>query len=95
METKFTPGPWRATTEAPDESGLPYAVIKAGGERRGFVAGGSFSISGVVSAPDAALIAAAPELYVALEGIITCLEGGFQIPRQAAYQALAKARGEA
>lgn len=96
-ETKWTPGPW---TLLPEECGKDYIRI------RGTVWGGRYKISNVITptydgVPDreltetranAHLIAAAPELYEALEYVIKQIPEFGTVPGIA--EAMAKARGE-
>jgi hypothetical protein len=63
--SKHTPAPW-TTISNPYEDGKPYYYISAG---RGFH-GEGFSFSGIIPDADARLIAAAPDLLAALEGMI-------------------------
>lgn len=104
-ETKFTPGPWRLTTvHTPfDEYANWYHRIEAG---EGW-SGNGFTTGGIISPADAHLIAAAPELYAALEAIgapdetdlvsvpDSVIRGLLYATINIAKDALAKARGEA
>jgi hypothetical protein len=97
METKWTPGPW--AIERGGDAG-PDAIHSIGPCR----ANGYMNASWLsVSETDAHLIAAAPDLYAALEGILSAmlLSSNFiydtltRNASEAGYAALAKARGEA
>lgn len=93
----FTPGPWR----------IEDFLIKAGGDEsgeRGGIKIAKFGISEILAAEDdanASLIAAAPDLYAALAGLVDVIAeiNGFADDAgnpawAAAIAALAKARGE-
>jgi len=79
-ETKFTPGPWKIGAY---ESGR-MAVDGANGEE----------VTGYIDIEDAHLIAAAPDLYNALEEVIRISDRKHDAWDKA-KAALAKARGEA
>ena len=87
-ESKFTPGPWLFSSY---KSGNSVIVID----------GKEFDVA-TVNYPNrdanAHLIAAAPELYEALEFLLTCKHGEFcdhyREAERKAKAALAKARGE-
>lgn len=68
METKFTPGPWRLSDM---QNGDVYGDVKLHGRTRFPLA--ELSITDEERRANAALIAAAPTLYAAVEGL---LEGG-------------------
>ena len=92
-ETKFTPGPWKKQT--------PLFVVQ-GEEVTHTVEGPPSDFMFLQNEADAALIAAAPDLYAALETLIEklCLDDDeglieYAEPMIAARAALAKARGEA
>ncbi|MBM6396167.1 hypothetical protein JQC79_10440 [Ochrobactrum anthropi] len=95
MDTKFTPGPWSLSQEntPADDYGYWYHRITAG---HGY-SGNGFDICGIINPHDAHLMAAAPELYEALEAAAN--SAGFQYmwpaTRSKVEEALAKARGEA
>jgi hypothetical protein len=110
MSTKHTPGPWAVGFS--DGSGSPYYILA--GEHAAIkalpavvVRGGhdDWGVEhGVQRIEDAALIAAAPELYKELAHLVALIEpcindGRASIPGlatlNAAHAALAKARGEA
>lgn len=90
-ETRFTPGPWRKAT------GITYCAVRSD---EGVIADMRL-VDGYYNTFDASLIAAAPELYEALEFAAKTLERTANDNldgRNAATQAraaLAKARGEA
>jgi len=101
-EAKFTKGPWQMM---PEECGKDYIRI------RGTVLGGRYKVANVITPmypgaddrelaetrANAAMIAAAPDLYEALEKMIarfTILTNDDYIYRANAVAALAKARGE-
>jgi hypothetical protein len=101
-ETKFTPGPWVVGNIFE----LTFGVKRGNGtEPIGFVYGPSLAERydvGRTALANARLIAAAPELYEALERTLNWLasypgEGAMGIggPYEQARAALAKARGEA
>ena len=91
-DTKFTPGPWRLG----NFSGLNDRFIYDGSDEGWAIADtkmhhGRHHKQGLANAH---LIAAAPELYEALEdAALICRAFGHQCPQF--YAALAKARGEA
>ncbi len=74
----FTPGPWRASEPAHiAEADNSYWQIDAGRGyfgRRDPKGPHGFSLQGFMSPSDAALIAAAPELYAALEQAVAHIE---------------------
>ena len=88
MTTKHTPGPWHYQ---PGRNSRPPYVIR--GSEGGFVVVG---MTADRQEADAALIAAAPELLEALEGMVA--EFGIHCdsnsPLGAACAAIAKAKGE-
>lgn len=99
--TKHTDGPWDLFQKhTPDDGtgyGFFYHKIIAG---TGCSTGG-FTLSGIISPSDAALIKAAPELLealeLALEYIQSCpdqLSASGQVAREAARAAIAKAKGD-
>ncbi len=96
-DTKFTPGPWRYTKAAPsgdrgihaEGTGIfaeAYADIRHAGEN-----------NAAEAEANARLIAAAPDLYAALDLVLAVDPDGAGIwdAQNAARAALAKARGEA
>jgi hypothetical protein len=100
-ETKFTPGPWHkveGTNEVTALEGLKYICVASL-----FVPVGSTSEDldsrREVMHANAHLIAAAPDLYAALDEILEALfyddAEGIEGKIKAAYDALAQARGEA
>lgn len=107
-ETRFTPGPWRREQDttlvwgecnADDMStfgmGFPVAAAQGTGDRRW-----GRHLGEDEQAANATLIAAAPELYAALEAIAAHLERIGDSRKDAPFidaanAALAKARGEA
>lgn len=99
METKFTPGPWVIQKERlDDEMGIANGdfeiTLEDGTETRGYIA----LVNGYNESNNAALIAAAPDLYAALEQLLSechsdkvCIGyAGIDM----AIDALKKARGE-
>lgn len=97
MEPKFTPGPWYVTGEdfyrvrrtSTDEV---LATIEDGGQ-----VDPEFALSDDEQFANAHLIAAAPDLYEALQqsaDLITKMLGADTITGRMAAEALAKARGE-
>ena len=76
-------GPWEAITESETE---PYQVV------------GAYVVASDLPCEDAWLIAAAPDLYGALDEIVSAFERGAVVDGHAAIglakAALAKARGE-
>lgn len=104
-ETKFTPGPW-VTERRTTKDGSSHHTI---GVTRDAICGvfGTHSsgrymcVTGCIDEHDAALIAAAPDLYEALQAMLsaTASDGAdwsieYRDARRAAYDALKKARGE-
>lgn len=84
METKHTPGPWSIT-----ESATHITVRNMEGDA---VFHDEKRLDGVIE--DARLIAAAPELLEALEGLLHALPSATTHPAiQAAKAAIAKAKG--
>ena len=75
MKTKHTPGPWKAKIVKGHENDLVYCAIESKSRAVAFagVYKGKHNIDGVESQWNAKLIAAAPELLLALETI----EGAF------------------
>ena len=94
-EEKFTQGPWKLLQEhsPADEYGHWYHRIIAGA---GYSEDG-FDLSGIVNPHDAHLIAAATDLYEALEDLMAhaAYIGISSHYEKKARSALAKARGEA
>jgi hypothetical protein len=62
-----TPGPWTLRFQDDDGDGLPYAEIVAGG---GIYSETGFKCDGIMSEDDGRLIAAAPDLLRALDGLL-------------------------
>lgn len=99
ITTKFTPGPWVLA----DRYGEEALVSKSNNEAVAYAAwrGGSQCDLAFNSKADAHLIAAAPELYEALllmadeASMADVLGYGWDVAREKARTALAKARGEA
>lgn len=96
METKFTKGPWSIAVDEESNN----VEIQAPNEWRSRIAGvSSWKGTGVAgfwaeeAAGNANLIAAAPELYEALEALLDD-GGGNDDVRALGHAALAKARGE-
>lgn len=89
--TQHTPGPWKLRHEEPKpDYKYPYMRLEAGDS---FADG--FYLTGIVSAADAHLIAAAPDLlYAASAAIAECAEALTPTVRVALRQAIAKAKGE-
>lgn len=91
-DTKFTPGPWAWGNEDwSDQWFLQPGVLIIDYD------GGGPSGSDEFDAANAHLIAAAPDLYAALNGLLGLLDAGslYEPQAYAARAALAKARGEA
>lgn len=96
-DTKFTPGPWRVGADF-------ESICLDGDSSRKFTSNGWAKcvakvterswMEGTQPFHNAHLIAAAPDLYEALEGVITAMEGLGHGPFDAERAALAKARGE-
>ena len=109
MDGKWTPGPWSLLVEQSYRSECTVATIEQEGEDlpyRGMIARlqSAEHIDGIAAdelTANAHLIAAAPDLYVALEKALNFItntesEMGKTLPcGDAARAALAKARGEA
>lgn len=97
-------GPWFIRDFSPTPDGHPYFIIQAGGPNigDGWVGDEFLSMSGVMTRETASLIAAAPDLYAALERIYGRLlmsdrDGDAHITEEdgaMAEAALRKARGE-
>jgi len=83
-ETNFTPGPWKLNGHYIEaRSGLGIARIAIVDDGAGTLPG------------NASILAAAPELYEALDGLLDALPSATMHPAiKAARAALAKARGE-
>lgn len=94
-ETKFTPGPWYA--EMPMSR---WRVRTVNGNAYIMEGGGLYTHADVRREADAHLIAAAPDLYAALDGMVSACEALYKSGRLdasawlTAREALAKARGE-
>ena len=91
-DTKFTPGPWAWGNEDwSDQWFLQPGVLIIDYD------GGGPSGSDEFDAANAHLIAAAPDLYAALDGLLGLLDAGslYEPQAYAARAALAKARGQA
>lgn len=92
-DTKFTPGPWSQGSRNRD------CVWLQGKKEPGYGMGDEFDWIDCNSEANACLIAAAPELYEALEGLRLLYEtdeGCRSTPEYvAALSALSKARGKA
>lgn len=93
MKTKFTPGPWKVYEPYNLEKNTygidsmdEYVVVWMGLNKE----------QGIRKIYDAHLIAAAPDLYEALETVLQAIESGDVVSGVIgeAKQALAKARGE-
>jgi hypothetical protein len=94
-ETKFTPGPWFGAKYSGNSKWIA-ATIFEDQSSNGWKDGNYMCVSGPISHADAALIAAAPDLYAALEAL--CTSGGDDDGTDLisnGLAALAKARGEA
>jgi hypothetical protein len=99
-ETKFTPGPWLVERRATKETGTHHTIGVMLNEMGGGVfgthsSGRYMSVSGCIDEHDAALIAAAPDLYEALRDL--CDRGGpddGECVIEKGLAALKKARGE-
>lgn len=113
-DTKWTPGPWKATRSNPNEGADVWWITGNFSERGncetdiGTVSAGVKPVE--ISSANAYLIAAAPDLYEALEAVLKMLPIGFATTerpgdadernttlntiRNKAIEALARARGE-
>ena len=91
-DTKFTPGPWRYDRTNGSPTTGEHMIA---GAKPGYLAEVRDCGSGDVRA-NAHLIAAAPDLYAALDGLLGLLDAGslYEPQAYAARTALAKARGE-
>ena len=97
-------GPWFVRDLGLTKDGQPYCIVQAGGPDigDGWVDDEYFSLSGIMTSETASLIAAAPDLYAALERIYGRLimsdrDGDARITAEEgemAEFALKKARGE-
>lgn len=92
--TNWTPGPW-----ATERTAGGAWIISAAGQPGLAYAADSAAITGLSAYPAAAnahLIAAAPDLFEALAGLLTITPGDdrYALRMEAAFAALAKARGE-
>ena len=99
METKFTPGPWESATAMVYRDGKPVVTEYFVCTEDGDVAIASEIVNiedGSPSEANAHLIAAAPDLFGALEDLIGCIatDGNLTGALNAACLATAKARGE-
>lgn len=88
-ELKITPGPWflgEPTEVFADNANLVLSIARCGVR---------FGLTYCEATANARLIAAAPDLYEALEAALECLDmtGGTE-PYDSGMAALAKARGE-
>jgi hypothetical protein len=88
METKYTPGPWKNSTQIGAPKHCSGAVIADNG----------YLVAGQLRHGDALLIAAAPELLEALESAIYALTDGDQYNKADTLikinAAIKKAKGE-
>jgi hypothetical protein len=98
-ETKFTPGPWLVERRATKKTGTHHTIgvmlDEMGGVFGTHTSGRYMSVSGCIDEHDAALIAAAPDLYEALRDM--CEGGGLDDGGdviEKGIAALKKARGE-
>jgi hypothetical protein len=95
MADKFTPGPWEFVYEPYDKRIPIRPVCSLPAYPLGWV--DSDDVDPEEAQANAALIAAAPELYEALEAVRLCGNAGAKLTREAnrkVRDALAKARGE-
>lgn len=95
-ETKFTPGPWKFDGEDSGYYDLPTLNIR---DKDGYIIAGAVDFYSDPGLSNAHLIAAAPDLYEALDKIMRMdLSWGYDKAmgksQEIAYRALAKARGE-
>lgn len=92
-EFKFTPGPWRIETE--NETGTPTISIRDGLNQQ-IATVNPYRLAWRDA--DAALIAAAPEMYEALEKLVNDWMTGSEVITtemvKSFQQTIAKARGE-
>jgi hypothetical protein len=93
MSADFTPGPWRVSCVRTRLGGEPVLQIQAADEKTYALVFYSDKTPEQhrASYADAFLIAAAPELYEALEGLLRCPD---RQSEDVAQDALAKARGK-
>lgn len=91
-QPKWTPGPWRYDRTNGSPTTGEHMIA---GAKPGYLAEVRDCGSGDVRA-NAHLIAAAPDLYAALDGLLGLLDAGslYEPQAYAARTALAKARGE-
>ena len=98
MNTKFTEGPWIIKN-----NGYYFDISTSGNMEIADLCSSVYSFdknehkSGGIAEANAQLIAAAPDLYDALENCIDCLGDEFALPVDCikeAKKALAKARGD-
>ena len=91
-QPKWTPGPWRYDRTNGSPTTGEHMIA---GAKPGYLAEVRDCGSGDVRA-NAHLIAAAPDLYAALDGLLGLLDAGslYEPQAYAARAALAKARGE-
>ena len=92
-QPKWTPGPWRYDRTNGSPTTGEHMIA---GAKPGYLAEVRDCGSGDVRA-NAHLIAAAPDLYAALDGLLGLLDAGslYEPQAYAARAALAKARGQA
>ena len=94
-KAKFTPGPWKFNT-------TKTALLSFDEKNRHFYVYNASPYNSIEpNSTDAALIAAAPELYAALEALLKAVDSGIESDPELwrrgvslANKALAKARGE-
>jgi hypothetical protein len=94
-EARFTPGPWRVSAASDGQMGKP--IMASGGHVIGFAIDLPLNEAlAAVQKANARLIAAAPELYEALERINDTGDAALDIAwiRRISRAALAKARGD-
>ena len=96
-EPAFTPGPWLVTKEYDHQDDVIFAVEVEGGQRVC-----DLMTDFPEDAANARLIAAAPDMLAALEGLLahedmeeSCYSPGYWQILQSARNAISKAKGEA
>lgn len=98
-ETKFTPGPWRSTrSKVPVDDEYDYGIVANFNGSEKCIAetfGRCSNFLRIDASANAAIIAAAPDLYAALERLCA-VTAGWDVEDEvnAGLAALAKARGE-
>jgi hypothetical protein len=89
MEIKHTPGPWEVRS---DDSGQHHWITPVVGGGYGCAGDRYMAVSGCIDVNDARLIAAAPDLLAALQGVVRVADRATD-EFDAARAAIAKATG--